>query len=491
MMSFIARHGLYTESQQRAAVSLDALFKEKEFSAIRLSFADVHGILRGKEVSLPAARAALENGVPMVGTLLLKDTSHRTAWPVFRTQEAQSEGLHSDFWGAGDVIMVPLPETFRRLPWAPHLGWMQCQAFHHDGCAVALDPRTHLCSALDAMAAHGFAMKTGLEIEFYVYRLVEEETDPARAQWPARPPRVAMVHPGYNLLTEQWLDRSEPVLEVIRRTCASLDLPLRSLEIELGPSQFEAVFDPDLGLVNADRMVLFRSAMKQALYRAGFHVSFVCRPPFETVMSSGWHLHQSLVSLSDNANALTPHLEGEVLSERGRSYLAGLLQHAQAYVAFAVPSINGYARYQPNALAPVGIDWGTDNRGTLCRVINRGRLDPQTRIENRMGEPIANPYLFLASQAFAGVDGILSEARLPPAATDPYAKFDPDPRLPAALDQALDHLEASQAMCRWFGEPFVHHFLRMKRQELARCARALAQGVSQRDWEAQEYFGLF
>ena len=73
-MSFIARHGLYAESQQQAAVSLDALFKEKEFSAIRLSFADVHGILRCKEVSLPAARAALENGVPMVGTLLLKDT---------------------------------------------------------------------------------------------------------------------------------------------------------------------------------------------------------------------------------------------------------------------------------------------------------------------------------------------------------------------------------------------------------------------------------
>jgi glutamine synthetase len=490
-MSFVARHGLFSESQQRAAEGLDERLKGREFTAIRLSFPDLHGILRGKEVSLSLARDALEHGIPMVGTLLLKDTAHRTAWPVFSHQEAQSAGLDPDFWGAGDVVMVPLPETFCRLPWAPHLGWMQCQAFHHDGRAVAFDPRTHLCKALQSLHHRGLALKTGLELEFYVYRLLEEESDPATAQWPARPPRVAMVHPGYNLLTEQWLDRSEPVLSVIRRTCAALDLPLRSLEIELGPSQFEAVFEPGLGIVNADRMVLFRSAMKQALYRAGFHASFVCRPPFDTVMSSGWHLHQSLVSDSDGTNVFAPGAADEVLSQQGKHYLAGLLEHATAYTAFAVPSINGYARYQPNALAPVGIDWGTDNRGALCRVVNRGLLDPQTRIENRIGEPMANPYLFLASQVFAGLQGIEQEAPLAPPATDSYAASDQSPRLPSSLGQALDYLDASQPMRRWFGDSFVNHFVRIKRHEIARCNQALAKGVSQKDWEAHEYFGLF
>lgn len=491
VMSFIARHGLYTESQQRAAGVLDTLLKGREFSAIRLSFPDLHGIFRGKEVSLGLARDSLEHGIPMVGTLLLKDTAHRTAWPVFSPHESKAAGLDPDFWGAGDLVMVPLPETFCRLPWAPHLGWMQCQAFHHDGRAVAFDPRTHLCQALQSLHQRGLALKTGLEIEFYVYRLLEEESDPATAQWPARPPKVAMVHPGYNLLTEQWLDRSEPVLAMIRRTCAALDLPLRSLEIELGPSQFEAVFEPALGMVNADRMVLFRSAMKQALYRAGFHASFVCRPPFDTVMSSGWHLHQSLVSISEGTNIFSPGEEGEVLSKKGRHYLAGLLEHAAAYAAFAVPSINGYARYQPNALAPVGIDWGTDNRGALCRVVNRGCDDPQTRIENRIGEPMANPYLFLASQVFAGLQGIQAESFLARPVTDPYAATDQSQRLPSSLGQALDYLQASQPMRSWFGDSFVNHFVRIKQQEIARCNQALAKGVSQKDWEAHEYFGLF
>lgn len=491
VMSFIARHGLYTESQQRAAEALDALLKGQEFTALRLSFPDLHGILRGKEVSLALARDALEHGIPMVGTLLLKDTAHRTAWPVFSPREAESAGLDPDFWGAGDVVMVPLPETFCRLPWAPHLGWMQCQAFHHDGRAVVFDPRTHLCQALQSLDDRGLALKTGLEIEFYVYQLKEEESDPATAQWPAHPPKVSMVHPGYNLLTEQWLDRSEPVLSVIRRTCAALDLPLQSLEIELGPSQFEAVFEPGFGIVNADRMILFRSAMKQALYRAGFHASFVCRPPFENVMSSGWHLHQSLVSVSEGISIFAPCEENEVLSKQGKQYLAGLLEHAAAYAAFAVPSINGYARYRPNALAPVGIDWGIDNRGALCRVVNRGLLDPQTRIENRIGEPMANPYLLMASQVFAGIQAIQAASPLAGPVSDPYAATDRSQSLPSSLGQALEYLEASRAMRSWFGDSFVNHFIRIKRHEIARFHQALAKGASQKDWEAHEYFGLF
>jgi glutamine synthetase len=208
-------------------------------------------------------------------------------------------------------------------------------------------------------------------------------------------------------------------------------------------------------------------------------------------MSSGWHLHQSLVSDSDGTNVFAPGAADEVLSQQGKSYLAGLLEHATAYTAFAVPSINGYARYQPNALAPVGIDWGTDNRGALCRVVNRGLLDPQTRIENRIGEPMANPYLFLASQVFAGLQAIQAESSLARPVTDPYAASDQSQRLPSSLGQALVCLEESQAMRRWFGDRFVNHFVRIKKHEIARCNQALAKGISQKDWEAQEYFGLF
>ena len=104
-----------------------------------------------------------------------------------------------------------------------------------------------------------------------------------------------MIHPGYNLLSEAWADMSDEPLRIVQHTAQTLGLPLLSLEIELGPSQVEAVFDATDALTAADSMVRFRSAVTQALRRAGFHATSMCRPPFPNVMSSGWHLHQSLV----------------------------------------------------------------------------------------------------------------------------------------------------------------------------------------------------
>jgi hypothetical protein len=114
---------------------------------------------------------------------------------------------------------------------------------------------------------------------------------------------MSMVHPGYNLLAEGWADMADEPLRIVQRTAQGLGLPLRSLEIELGPSQVEAVFEPSDALTAADRMVLFRNGVRQALRRAGYHASFVCRPPFPNVMASGWHLHQSLVALDGDGNA--------------------------------------------------------------------------------------------------------------------------------------------------------------------------------------------
>ena len=157
-----------------------------------------------------------------------------------------------------------------------------------------------------SLAKHGLSMRCGLEIEFHIYRLnhasPRQDLDPARAAWPGMAPDVSLIHPGYQLLSEQWFDLAEEPLRIVQRTAEGLGLPLSSLEIELGPSQVEAVFDATDALTAADNMVLFRSAVQQALRRAGYHATFMCRPPFEQIMSSGWHLHQSLVSLESGRN---------------------------------------------------------------------------------------------------------------------------------------------------------------------------------------------
>ena len=104
----------------------------------------------------------------------------------------------------------------------------------------------------------------------------------------------------------------------------------------------------------------------------------------------------------------------EALSPFGRSYLAGLLEHARASTVFTTPTINGYKRYRSYSLAPDRAIWGRDNRGVMIRVLG-GTNDPATRLENRIGEPAANPYLYMAANVAAGLDGMRRGLQPPPA----------------------------------------------------------------------------
>jgi glutamine synthetase len=149
-------------------------------------------------------------------------------------------------------------------------------------------------------------MKCGLEVEFHIYRITDTRAamDPALGRL-ARPAARREPHPpGYNLLTEGLVRPGRGAAAHRAAHGAGLGLPLLSLEIELGPSQVEAVFDVTDALTAADNMVLFRNAVRQALRRAGYHATFMCRPPFPNIMSSGWHLHQSLVDATTGANLL-------------------------------------------------------------------------------------------------------------------------------------------------------------------------------------------
>jgi glutamine synthetase len=292
---------------------------------------------------------------------------------------------------------------------------------------------------------------------------------------------VSVLSSGYQYLTETRFDQLEPVLETIRRDVVALDLPLRSVEIELGPSQCEFTFQPQAGLAPADTMMLFRSAVKQSARRQGCHATFMCRPKLPNAMSSGWHLHQSLRDRRSGANVFVPDGEGQ-LSTLGRHYLAGLLAHARATAAFTTPTINGYKRYRQYSLAPDRVIWGRDNRGVMLRVIG-GPGDAATRIENRIGEPAANPYLYMASQIVAGLDGVRQKLEPGPSADAPY-EMDA-PLLPKSLDEALAALRDDDCIAEGFGQAFVDYFIRVKQGELARYHAEVSE------WEQREYFELF
>jgi glutamine synthetase len=148
----------------------------------------------------------------------------------------------------------------------------------------------------------------------------------------------------------------------------------------------------------------------------------MCRPPFENIMSSGWHLHQSLVDRARRPQRLharrgsgrrrSARRPPSVLSDTGAHWLAGLLAHASAAAVFGCSTVNAFGRFRPNALAPLAALWGRDNRGAMLRVLG-GPGDGATRIENRIGEPMANPYLYMASQIHAGLDGLAAAGSRP------------------------------------------------------------------------------
>ena len=167
---------------------------------------------------------------------------------------------------------------------------------------------------------------------------------------------------------------------------------------------------------------------------------------------------------------------------------------AAASAAFAAPTINGYRRYKPFALAPDRIVWGEDNRGAMVRVLGTAGDPGSFHVENRIGEPAANPYLYMASQILAGLDGI--ERRLDPGAPADAPYADEATKLPRSLDEALAALGDDACYREGFGALFLDYFLRIKEAELARFRESLAGGAASdpaevSDWEQREYFDLF
>ena len=458
------------------------LIKSHSLELVRFAWCDTHGMLRGKTLTAAAAIEALDQGVGMVSTLMLKDTSDRTAYKVFEPSIAQDL---PGFEFANNLLLKPITNSFKVLPWADKTGWIQCQPFFQNGERVLYDTRFQLQSALEKLAGHGLQMVCGLEVEFHIYRLRDTQhgvdLDPNTADWPGLCPEVSLIHPGYNLLSENWFDMAEEPLRIVQHTAQTLGLPLSSLEIELGPSQVEAVFNATDALTAADNMVLFRSAVRQALRRAGYYATFMCRPPFENIMSSGWHLHQSLVDVKSGRNAFmrdTPQNNTQAndarhtLSDIGAHYLAGLLENAQGMTVMCTPTLNGFGRFRPNTLAPQSILWGRDNRGAMLRVIGQAG-NKATRIENRLGEPAANPYLYMAAQIHAGLQGIEEEFFSPLATDSPYGDSNEAIngsalRIPNHLGDALLALQESSAMRKGFGEEFLRYYSRIKSSEKQR-----------------------
>lgn len=488
---FVARYGLWSDEQHAAAATLGAELDSLEF--VRVVFSDPHGVARSKTVTANVFRTVLCNGMDFSPGPFVFDTGHAMAIDFF----AEGGGIGIDeLTGAGDFIVVPDPRTFRLLPHTGRrTGWVIGDEYLRVGSPHPLSSRAVLRRQCEQLAARNLEYVVGLEVEWYLTRYTGGAPGPVGGFGvQGTPPVVEPVNGGYQFNSDALLDTLMPVLDPVIDALIALELPLRAIEHESGPGQLEFTFNPMEGLAAADAMLLFRTVTKQVLARSGHHASFMALPGLPGFDPSGWHLHQSLTERSTGRNVFVAEPGADMLSELGMCYLGGLIEHAAAACLLCVPTVNGYRRMHTGfSLSPDRIAWCTENRGAFLRVLGAGG-DPSSHIENRIGEPTANPYLYLASQVSAGIDGIDNQLKPGPPASDPHATT--AKALPRSLAEAISAFAESIHYRTTLGDALHEGIRRLKASEQARYQEWLSQIGATRDneaseWEHREYFASY
>jgi len=477
--SFIERHGLWDGRRRDAAGEVRARIEELGLRQIRVSWGDQHGIARGKTLTVPAFLEALEEGKDFQFVTAIFDTTNH---PIVAPFAAGSFSSIPELDGLPDGVLVPDPTTFRVLPWVEKTGWILSDAYFSSGRELPFSTRGVLRRQLESLARAGYELVTGLECEFYVFRLEDPSLSMDECGYPPDPPKVSGLSHGFQYLTESRGDEINELLSALQENVEALGLPLLSVEDEWGPGQIEFTFSPQEGIRSADDALLFRTAVKQICRRLGYHATFMARPAFDNCFSTGWHLHQSLKQVGVDGNAFRDETGEMRLSAVGQQWLAGLLEHSVAASVFTTPTVNGYKRYRPDSFAPDRVSWDAENRGSMLRVIGEPGSNA-AHIENRIGDGAANPYLYLASQVASGLDGLVRGLTPPPAVHEPY-KSDAPP-LPRSLMEAVEALRADSFFAQAFGADFVDYIIKIKDFEINRFLQHVT------DWEHREYFEMY
>lgn len=480
--SFVAEHALWDEHQVAAAEQVEVELAEVDL--VRVVFGDPHGLARSKTMPAETFRTVLRNGMDFSAGPFLFDTGHAVAVD-FLNDPGVGVG---EIAGAGDFVLVPDPRTFQVLPGeGPRTAWVLGDEYLRDGSPHPLASRNVLRRVCAEYARLDLAPVIGLEVEWYLTRLLDGPPGNAGngfgVQGPA--PKVEAMNAGYQFNLDAFYDTVAEVADPLAAMLLALGLPLRTMEHESGPGQLETTFSPMLALDAADAMLLFRTQVKRFCAKRGYHASFMTLPRVESFDPSGWHLHQSVTSTKTNANVFAAGDPAqEAMSPEGEAYIEGLITRSRELCLLSVPTVNGYRRTAPEfTLSPTTANWRFEDRSVMVRALSSGS---STHVENRIGEPCANPYLAMAAQLSAGLDGLTG--RLP---TEKRAT----PELPRSLREALDAFRESARAEELLGTPLKTCLLKLKESEAARfeewCAAERPPGDEVTEWEEREYFRVF
>ena len=434
-----------------AATTADGAAAEA-ITSIRVLYPDLHGVARGKDVPAAEFDRVTEHGLCFCSAVMGTDLRHT---PVVGGEA-----------GYPDLIARPDVETMVSLPWEPGVACCLANLEPAPGGDPIPDPRGAVRTAVDTLRALDLDPVVGPELEFFLV-----ERDPEAPNGIKRPvDRLSMVYTVGPQVDPQGIGRR------LTEALSQLGMEAFAFNHEYMNSQYEINLRHSDALTAADRAFRLKAAVKDVAAQHGLVATFMGKP-FNDQGGSGTHLHVSLER--DGRNAFAGDGD-DGLSDELRAFTAGVLRHATALMAFLNPTINAYRRIEPDSLAPTHANWGYDNRSTFIRIPpERGGA---SRIEIRVGDGSANPYLAIAAVLAAGAHGIRDSLAAPdPVGGDAYRAEEPGAPLPQTFEVALDALEADALLRDAIGAPIVDTFLAMKRFEIERHRAWVS------DWEIEEY----
>ncbi len=332
---------------------------------------DLNGIMRGKRIPSSHWETVCKEGNALSIALMAIDMTS----DVWDTPYVNFDN------GYPDMHMFPIMKPVE-LPWEPGVAVCLARAEGMDHKPVPIDPRNALIRQVERATKMGLTVKVGTELEFFLL-------DPQTKQ-----PRDSGIQ-VYSLARASEL---EHVLGPIRKQINEVGIPIEQSNPEYAPGQVEVNIRYDEALLAADRVVLFRSLVKQLAATHGYLATFMAKPFYEQ-SGSGFHTHHSVWKEGKNQFS-----EGGKLSSVGRNYLAGLQLRMAESALCGTSTPNGYRRRQPYSFCPINTAWGYDNRTVGLRVIEGA--DSAVRVEKRDSSADCNPYFLLASEIAAGLDGI-------------------------------------------------------------------------------------
>ena len=423
---------------------------------MRLQFTDILGINKNVEIPTSQFEKALAGDIMFDGSSIEG---------FVRIEES-------------DMLLVPDLDTFLLYPWGDQdnrICRLICDIHSPSGEPFAGDPRGTLKSMLAKAKSLGYTMNAGMEAEFFLFK---PDVNGAA---------TTDTHDVGGYFDLAPADLGEDARRAMVDTLEHMGFEVEAAHHEVAHGQHEIDFRYADALKTADNIATFRFVVRQVAQQFGLMASFMPKPVYGQ-NGSGMHTHQSLFRGKENA-FWDKNAKWE-LSQTALHYIGGLLNHARGFCAITNPLVNSYKRLVPGFEAPVNVAWSMRNRTPMIRIPDRRGLG--TRCELRIPDPSANPYLALAVQLAAGLDGIEKKADArEPVNTNIWEMSHREKRrlkiddLPHNLEEACNELEKDKVMTDALGEHITSNFLEAKRQEWQEYITQVSK------WELDNYLAKY